>query len=213
VGGEIPGSGLPLLGSQWWIPTIDSNRFQPFPTDMKQKKNMDELDHLRPDGPKLVPGHRILLILDSVRSMHNVGAAFRTGDAMGVDALYLCGYTPRPPHRDIHKTALGATETVPWKGFDQIEQAMAEARSLGYTLMGVEQIHGSIGLHALTKLPPKIALVFGNEVDGLSAEALKHIEAGIEIPQFGKKHSLNLAVSMGMVLWEISGRKAKPAPL
>lgn len=175
---------------------------------MIKKKSMDQLDHIRQKGGGRSPGYSLILVLDSVRSMHNVGAAFRTADAMGVEAIYLCGYTPRPPHRDIHKTALGATETVAWKGFDRVSQALEECRSSGYSLFGVEQAEPSIPLQEFRPESRQIALVFGNEVEGLSEEALHALEACIEIPQFGKKHSLNLAICMGMVLWELNGRNA-----
>lgn len=175
------------------------------------KKSMDQLDHMLREGGGRVPGYSILLILDSVRSMHNVGAAFRTADAMGVEAIYLCGYTPRPPHRDIHKTALGATETVKWKGFERVDQALTECRHMGYSLFGVEQTSPSILLQDFEPASRNIALVFGNEVEGISEQALEYLEACIEIPQFGKKHSLNLSISMGMVLWELNGRRARPS--
>lgn len=147
--------------------------------------------------------HPTIVILDDVRSMHNVGSTFRTCDAFAVKALYLCGYTPLPPHRDIHKTALGATETVAWKNFSTAADALIHARDLGYKVYAVEQAHNSIMLNNFTPGNEKIALVFGNEVAGVSDEVLKIADGCIEIPQWGAKHSLNISVSVGIVLWEL----------
>ncbi|RYG33423.1 MAG: TrmH family RNA methyltransferase [Chitinophagaceae bacterium] len=144
------------------------------------------------------------LVLDDVRSMHNVGSAFRTADAFNAKGIYLCGYTPRPPHRDIHKTALGATETVPWSYEEDIVKALNQLRNDGYALWAVEQVHNSISLaDAPFTADQKIALVFGNEVTGVSDAALALCDGCIEIPQWGTKHSLNISVTVGIVLWEI----------
>ena len=147
----------------------------------------------------------VYLVLDDVRSMHNVGSAFRTADAFNAKGIYLCGYTPRPPHRDIHKTALGATETVPWIYDEQIVHALEELRSKGYKIWAVEQVHNSISLENSPFSNPdeKIALIFGNEVTGVSDAALALCDGCIEIPQWGTKHSLNISVTVGIVLWEI----------
>jgi tRNA G18 (ribose-2'-O)-methylase SpoU len=135
--------------------------------------------------------------------MHNVGSAFRTCDAFAVEALYLCGYTPVPPHRDIHKTALGATETVNWKHFKETKDAVQEARNAGYKIYAVEQAHDSISLNKLEwQDRDKLAFVFGNEVSGVNDEVLAAADGCIEIPQWGAKHSLNISVSVGVVLWE-----------
>ena len=170
---------------------------------MIQRKTMDELGRKSPDEIKETDKHPILVILDDVRSMHNVGAAFRTCDAFAIEALYLCGYTPAPPHRDIHKTALGATETVSWKNFDTTVDAVISAREAGYKILAVEQAHNSTMLHKLQWQNEKIALVFGNEVTGVNDEVLELADGCIEIPQWGAKHSLNISVSMGVVLWEL----------
>jgi len=143
-------------------------------------------------------------MLENIRSMHNVGSVFRTADAFLANAIYLCGYTPRPPHRDIHKTALGATESVSWK---YVENAIKEVELLkknGYRVVGVEQVEESIPLQNF-KLAEgeKMVLIFGNEVEGVSEELLRCCDACIEIPQFGMKHSLNISVAAGMVLWEL----------
>lgn len=148
--------------------------------------------------------HPLLIILDDVRSMHNVGSAFRTGDAFAVAGIFLCGYTPVPPHRDIHKTALGATETVAWRHFGSSSAAIAEAKAQGYKIYAVEQTHNSTVLGSLNREPQEpVALVFGNEVNGVSDEALALADLVLEIPQWGSKHSLNISVSLGIVIWEM----------
>lgn len=170
---------------------------------MIQRKTMDELGRYSEEEVKVAPKHPIIVILDDVRSMQNVGSAFRTCDAFAVQELYLCGYTPQPPHRDIHKTALGATETVSWQHFPDVAEAINAAREAGYTIMVVEQAHGSISLQQVQQTDKKIALVFGNEVSGVSDAALAAADACIEIPQWGSKHSLNISVTIGVVLWEL----------
>lgn len=153
-------------------------------------------------------GNKVIIILDEVRSMHNVGSVFRTSDAFGVAELYLCGYTPQPPHRDIHKTALGATETVHWKHFTTTKSAIEEAKALGYKIYAVEQTKNSIGLHQLPNETELIAFVFGNEVGGVQDEILGLVDGCVEIPQWGAKHSLNISVAVGVSLWEVVRRKA-----
>ncbi len=145
----------------------------------------------------------VYVVLDDVRSMHNVGSCFRTGDAFHINGIALCGYTPRPPHRDIHKTALGATETVPWKYFEDVVTALQGLKAEGYKLYAVEQVHNSTPLQDMAfDLRQKIALVFGNEVAGVSEAALALCDGSLEIPQWGTKHSLNISVTVGIVLWE-----------
>jgi 23S rRNA (guanosine2251-2'-O)-methyltransferase len=171
------------------------------------KKTMDELN--RADAGSVPDDSRfpVYLVLDDVRSMHNVGSAFRTADAFNAKGIYLCGYTPRPPHRDIHKTALGATETVPWQYEEQIIIALENLREAGYKIWAVEQVHNSISLKDITFTSnEKIALIFGNEVSGVSDAALSLCDGCIEIPQWGTKHSLNISVTVGVVLWEIVKR-------
>ncbi len=164
---------------------------------------MDELGRKSPEEIKRSEKHPIIVILDEVRSMHNVGSAFRTCDAFAIEALYLCGYTPTPPHRDIHKTALGATETVKWAHFGSTADALNAAKKEGYAIFAVEQAHNSLMLQEISLGQKKIALIFGNEVTGVNDEVLKMADGCIEIPQWGAKHSLNIAVSMGVVLWEM----------
>lgn len=176
------------------------------------KLSMDEL------GRKTVPEFHesektpLLLVLENIRSMHNVGSVFRTADAFLLEGIYLCGYTPVPPHRDIHKTALGATETVQWKYFKDTVEAIKELRSSDYEIWAVEQAVESIPLQDF--IPPvehPIALIFGNEVSGISESALSQCDGCIEIPQYGMKHSLNISVTAGMVVWEVFNKiKAMP---
>jgi 23S rRNA (guanosine2251-2'-O)-methyltransferase len=170
---------------------------------MYTKKSMNELGRLSMDEAQKAEKQAVMVILDDVRSMHNVGSVFRTCDAFAVEAVYLCGYTPTPPHRDIHKTALGATETVTWKHFPVNTDAVQTARDAGYKIYAVEQAQNSITLEQLKWNGEKIALVFGNEVTGVSDEILKLADGCIEIPQWGSKHSLNISVSVGVVLWEM----------
>lgn len=165
---------------------------------------MDELE--RPDliEYKQADKHPIWILLDSVRSMNNVGSVFRTADAFNVEGIYLCGLTPQPPHRDIQKTALGATESVFWKHEPSIKKAIQQLKDEGYTIIGIEQTHNSQPLENFHSLfQGKIALIFGNEVSGISDEALELCQQSIEIKQWGTKHSLNISVSVGVVLWEM----------
>jgi 23S rRNA (guanosine2251-2'-O)-methyltransferase len=146
----------------------------------------------------------VILLLENIRSMHNVGSVFRTADAFLAEAIYLCGFTPRPPHRDIHKTALGATDTVEWKYVENPIDAVYSLKASGYRILGVEQVTDSIPLQHFRLEPgDKIVLIFGNEVEGVSEELLSICDGCLEIPQFGMKHSLNVSVSAGMVLWEL----------
>ncbi len=170
---------------------------------MLHRKTMDELNRMSAEEMREAEKHSIIVILDDIRSMHNVGSVFRTCDAFAAGALYLCGYTPLPPHRDIHKTALGATESVTWKHFSTTLEAIDHARALGYKVMAVEQAHNSIRLEQLNYNNEKIALVFGNEVSGVNEDALLAADGCIEIPQWGSKHSLNISVTVGVVLWEM----------
>jgi len=146
----------------------------------------------------------ITLVLDNIRSMHNVGSAFRTADAFAIEAIVLCGITARPPHREIHKTALRATESVAWRYEKEVTEACQYLKSEGYQLWAVEQADESTLLEQFAvEAGAKYALVFGNEVFGVSDEVVAMADGCIEIPQFGTKHSLNVSVSTGVVLWEL----------
>jgi 23S rRNA (guanosine2251-2'-O)-methyltransferase len=170
---------------------------------MFRKKTMEELNRSQRGNDSEPPKFPILIILDDVRSMHNVGSAFRTADAFGAGGIWLCGYTPRPPHRDIHKTALGATDTVAWKYFEDPLAAALAARDAGYKLVAAEQTIGSTSLESIDWQGEPLAVIFGNEVTGVSDKLLEIADACVEIPQFGSKHSLNISVSVGVVLWEL----------
>ena len=144
----------------------------------------------------------VTVVLDNVRSMHNVGSVFRTADAFLLERICLCGYTPRPPHRDIQKTALGATESVAWSYHETTEEAVRSLKEQGYAVWAVEQAAGSVALQDV-RPAAKTAVVFGNEVEGVGAEVLRLCDGALEIPQWGTKHSLNVSVAAGIVLWEI----------
>jgi 23S rRNA (guanosine2251-2'-O)-methyltransferase len=151
----------------------------------------------------------IIIVLDNVRSQSNVGSVFRTADAFLVEAIYLCGITARPPHREIQKTALGATESVEWRYFQTTVEAVRELKNNGYVIIAVEQAEGAIELQYIIAEPgKKYALIFGHEVNGVDQSVIDICDQCTEIPQFGTKHSFNIAVSAGIVLWEMS-RKLK----
>lgn len=164
---------------------------------------MEELNRISTQEYDQMKPYPLILLLDSVRSMNNVGSVFRTADAFHVEAVYLCGMTPQPPHRDIQKTALGATESVPWTYVAETTEALKSLKQQGYHISGVEQTHRSIYLDEYTHHVQKRVLVFGHEVEGISEEALALCDDVIEIPQFGSKHSLNISVSVGIVLWAL----------
>jgi 23S rRNA (guanosine2251-2'-O)-methyltransferase len=169
-----------------------------------RKLSMDELGRMSVDDFKQAAKNPVMVVLDNIRSMHNVGSVFRTADAFLAEGICLCGYTPQPPHRDIHKTALGATETVDWLYFPTTMEAAQALKQKGYKLFAVEQAVGSISLEKFAVTNEKIAVIFGNEVGGVDAEVLKLCDGCIEIPQLGTKHSLNISVAAGIVLWKIA---------
>jgi len=146
----------------------------------------------------------VRILLDNVRSLHNIGSVFRTADAFLVESIYLCGISAQPPHPEIHKTALGATDTVNWKYFEQVEDAVKTAIADGYQLVIVEQTSNSISLNAFEYPDKPIALVFGNEVKGVSEVVLPYSEVALEIPQFGTKHSFNISVCAGIVMYTLN---------
>lgn len=149
----------------------------------------------------------LVIVLDNVRSHLNVGSVFRTADAFLVEAIYLCGITGTPPHRDINKTALGATETVSWKHYDDTTAAVNELKQQGYTIISIEQAEGATMLNEFKPIAgAKYAVVFGNEVDGVAQEVVSQSDVVVEIPQYGTKHSLNISVSAGIVVWDLVGK-------
>lgn len=166
-----------------------------------RKLTMDELNRLSKEDFETAEKLPIIIVLDNIRSLSNVGAFFRTADAFRIGALYLCGITACPPHREIHKTALGADETVKWRYFDTTEAACQELKAEGYRIFAVEQVEGSVALQDFD-FEPKTAYLLGNEVEGVSEAALPYCEGAIELPQEGTKHSLNVSVCAGIVMWK-----------
>ena len=168
-----------------------------------QKLKLEELGRIDVETFKQTPKTPLVVVLDNLRSMHNVGAAFRTADAFLVEKILLCGITPQPPHREIHKAALGATESVDWQYYESVKEAVIDLKTLGYEVLGVEQTTTSQDITTFAIDPQKkYALVLGNEVDGISDEILTDLDACLEIPQLGTKHSLNVSVCAGIVMWE-----------
>jgi tRNA G18 (ribose-2'-O)-methylase SpoU len=155
----------------------------------------------------------IIVVLENIRSGYNVGSVFRTADAFLLNAIYICGYTAHPPHKEIKKTALGADETVNWKYFKKIEEAIEELRSGGYKIFAVEQAVNSYPLQGVeSKIDEKLAVIFGNEVTGIEQSTIDLTDGCIEIPQLGMKHSLNIATAAGVVLWELVRTRIHASP-
>ena len=164
-----------------------------------------ELNRLSPEQYKEKDKKPVIVVLDQVRSGNNVGSIFRTSDALFVKSLFLCGITAVPPSKDIHKTALDAEKIVHWEYFAQTEDAVARLRADSYKIYAIEQVEGSISLHDFQPVEnEKIALIFGNEVKGVQQKIIDMCDRCIEIPQFGAKHSFNVSVSAGIVLWDIT---------
>jgi 23S rRNA (guanosine2251-2'-O)-methyltransferase len=164
-----------------------------------------ELERISVEQFKSSEKSPFLIVLDNVRSQSNVGSVFRTADAFLTEAIYLCGITSRPPHREIQKTALGATESVSWKYFEKTSDAITELKERGYKIIAIEQAVGSVELQDMKVKPEeKYALVFGHEVNGVDQGIINMCDQCIEIPQFGTKHSFNIAISAGIVLWELN---------
>lgn len=169
-----------------------------------RKLNVEELSRKTISEFKVATKNPIIVVLDNIRSMHNVGSVFRSADAFLIEAVLLCGYTPQPPHRDIQKTALGATETIDWIYYESATEAVLSLKDKGYKVFAIEQTEGSVSLEKLTFMQfERIAIVMGNEVEGVGNEVLKLVDGSIEIPQLGMKHSLNVSVAAGIVLWEL----------
>ena len=167
-----------------------------------RKLSMDELNRLSKEDYEMAEKLPIIIVLDNIRSLSNVGAFFRTADAFRIGALYLCGITACPPHREIHKTALGADETVKWRYFETTEAACRALKAEGYRIYAVEQVEGSIALQDF-EFGTHTAYILGNEVEGVSEEALPYCEGAIELPQEGTKHSINVSVCAGIVMWKL----------
>lgn len=171
-------------------------------TDMRKLK-VTELNRLTPEAFKESAKIPLVVVLDHVRSLHNVGSVFRTSDAFRIEAIYLCGITACPPHPEIHKTALGAEDTVNWVYFNDTSGAVDNLKKAGYTVCAVEQAEGSVMLdNLLLNKDKKYAVILGNEVKGVQQTVVDKCDLCIEIPQYGTKHSLNVSVTAGIVIWD-----------
>lgn len=164
-----------------------------------------EMQRLSVDEFKQAEKLQLIVVLDDVRSMHNVGSVFRTGDAFRIEAVYLCGITSTPPNAEIHKTALGAEDSVEWKYFDTVLEAVEVLKSDGYEVYSVEQAHGSTMLQEfIPKYNNRYAVILGNEVKGVHQEVIDVSDGCLEIPQFGTKHSMNVSVTAGIIIWHFA---------
>jgi tRNA G18 (ribose-2'-O)-methylase SpoU len=167
-----------------------------------RKLTTKELNRLSIEEFKTVDKIPLVIILDNIRSQNNIGSIFRTADAFLVQEIHLCGITATPPHREIHKTALGATESVKWKYFSSTSDSVYELKKRGFPVYAVEQTNASAPLtQFMPELSSGIAIVFGNEIHGIDEGVLPEVQGCIEIPQFGTKHSLNVSVAAGIVIW------------
>jgi len=175
---------------------------------MNKKLKLWELDRVSEEQFKQQKKNPIIVVLDDIRSLNNIGSFFRTADAFNIEKIYLCGITACPPHKDIHKTALGATETVTWEYKSDIVSLCNELKTNGYTVCSIEQTENTVFLQNTKDLTEtKFALVFGNEVNGVNQDVVDNSDYVVEIPQFGTKHSLNVSVCAGIVLWEFCKRQ------
>jgi tRNA G18 (ribose-2'-O)-methylase SpoU len=180
---------------------------------MRKLKN-SELERLTVEEFKQADKFPVVIVLDNIRSQNNIGSAFRTGDAFRIESIYLCGITATPPHREIHKTALGAENTVDWRYFDTTIEAVKLLKEQGFKIVAVEQAAQSIMLQDFKPdISEKLALIFGNEVDGVDDSIMEMADYCVEIPQFGTKHSLNITVSLGIVIWHLASLAIKSSML
>lgn len=168
-----------------------------------RKLKLDELGRVSTDEYKSIDKIPVVVVLDNIRSMHNVGAVFRTADAFLIEKVYLCGITATPPHKEIHKTAIGATESVDWEYEENALSLIDKLRQNNYTIISIEQVENSVSFPGYEVNPTqKYAIVMGNEVDGVQQEIIDKTDVCLEIPQSGTKHSLNVSVCTGIVLWK-----------
>ncbi len=173
---------------------------------------MEELNRKTPDDFRRSEKTPVIAVMENIRSAYNVGSLFRTADAFLLESIYLTGYTPFPPHKEIRKTALGAEDTVCWKHFPNAKEAIEALRGDGYAVFAVEQVHQSVSLELCSfETHARIAVIFGNEVTGVEEDTIKLCDGCIEIPQLGMKHSLNVATAAGVVLWEVIRTRMKTA--
>ncbi len=178
-----------------------------------KKLKLEELGRISVNQFKEAEKIPICIILDNVRSLHNVGSAFRTADAFRVEKIYLTGITGTPPHREIHKTALGATESVDWEYVEKTEILVRQLKDKGYKIVVIEQTNASVPLQTFTPARnAKLSLIFGNEINGVTEEAIELADVALEIPQSGTKHSLNISVCIGIVVWDIYQKLVQNQP-
>jgi len=171
---------------------------------MNRKLLNEELNRISPEEFKKALKAPLVMVLDNIRSQHNVGSAFRTADAFLAEKIFLCGFTATPPNNEIHKTALGAENTVEWQYFHETTEAIKHLKEHGYQIVSVEQAENAVMLNDFTvSNNMKYAFVFGNEVKGVDQEVVNMSDVCVEIPQSGTKHSFNMSVSVGIVLWDI----------
>jgi len=171
---------------------------------MNRKLENSELGRLDVEAFKEAEKTPIIVVLDNIRSLNNIGSVFRTADAFRIQKIYLCGITATPPHKDIRKTALGATESVDWEYRESTLELVGELKAMGVRTVAVEQAENAVMLNDFESNPREtLALIFGNEVKGVSQEVVSACDAVLEIPQFGTKHSLNISVSAGIVVWDL----------
>lgn len=176
---------------------------------MKKLKN-SELNRISIDEYKAAEKTPFVVVLDNIRSLNNIGSVFRTSDGFRLEAVYLCGITAQPPHREIQKTALGATESVHWKYFKETTDAIIELKNSGYQIFAIEQAKDSYKLGEFTPdFTRKCAFIFGNEVKGVQQKVIDISDGCLEIPQYGTKHSFNISITVGIVLWEMFQRLHK----
>jgi 23S rRNA (guanosine2251-2'-O)-methyltransferase len=179
-------------------------------TMLNRKLSMEELNRLSVEEFHEIPKHAFVFVLDDIRSLNNVGSIFRTADAFRATKMYLCGLTGTPPHRDITKTALGADESVGWEHATNVLVLIAQLKIQGYKIVAIEQAEGSTKLHEfLPEIDNKYAFILGNEVFGVNEDVIVQCDICLEIPQFGTKHSLNVAVSAGIVAWDYVSKVIK----
>lgn len=178
-----------------------------FPTIMNKKLKLEELNRKTVSEFKNACKSPIIMVLDNIRSAFNIGSIFRTADALGIEAVYLCGITATPPHREIYKTALGASESVDWEYYESTLNAVSELQNKGFKVLSLEQVENSLMLDKFKPIKEtRYALVVGNEVQGVQQEVIDTSDVCLEIPQYGTKHSYNVSVSAGIALWDITGK-------
>lgn len=175
-----------------------------------RKLKLEELHRVSINEFKTQEKLPVIVVLDNVRSLHNVGSAFRTSDGFAVEAIYLCGITAQPPHREIEKTALGATQSIHWEYFEEVSDAVKKLKDNEFKIVAIEQAENSISLLDFEpRENEKYAFFFGNEVNGVNDEVMQSMDYCLEIPQFGTKHSFNIVISTGIVLWDFFSKNNK----